>query len=797
MSHLPPALQALGNYRQFILWRLEGDQKRPVNPYTGTTHDPHDPAIWVDAATAYACAEALGCGVGFVFTRLDPFFFLDIDKCLQEDGNWDARAMDLCARFAGAAIEVSQSGRGLHIFGTGRVPLHSCKNAALKLEFYTEARFVALTGAGAIGSAAHDCSQALSEVIPVLFPDRGAQVPVELTEGPCADWNGPEDDEQLIDLMLNSRQSGGAVFGGKASIQALWVADENTLGLSYPDPQGMRPFDHSAADAALCQHLAFWTGRDAARINRLFERSALYREKWAAREDYRERTITRAIGLNTAVYGGKVKAATSADPIIVDPVAPAKVLTGTADVVLKEGFQYLAISQQKELFEGCVYVRDLHRAFTPDGGLLKPDQFRATYGGYVFALDAMNDKTTKSAWEAFTESQAATFPKAHGLCFRPEHPPGAVLQEESRLLVNTYVPIVTSKKAGDISRFTAHLEKMLPNPRDREILLAWMAACVQYPGCKFQWSPLVQGCEGNGKSLLIRCLAYAIGHRYTHLPNAQDLSNKFNAWLSNKLFIGVEEIYSADRREIIETLKPMITNDRIDIQGKGDDQFTGDNRANFLMCTNHKDAILKTHNDRRFAVFYCAQQEPEDMVAAGFHGEYFPRIYDWLRGGGYAMVNHYLSTYRIPAELNPAGNCHRAPGTSSTNEAISISLGGIEQEVLEAIAEGRTGFAGGWVSSIHLERLLSARRDSKRIPPAKRSALLKSLGYVPHPGLPDGRSNSIIPMDGGKPRLYIKFDSIPMTLKGAKQVVDAYVKAQQTHGADAVMASEIFTKPGG
>ncbi len=795
MDSLPPALSALAAYRQFILWRMDGDQKRPVNPYTGAVHDPHDPKGWTDAQTAINTASALGYGVGFVFTSLDPFFFLDIDKCLQDDGAWSPMAMDLCARFAGAAIEISQSGRGLHIFGTGRAPLHSCKNAALKLEFYTEARFVALTGTGAMGDAGFDCSQALAQVVPQFFPDRGANVPVEWTEGPCPDWNGPESDDELIDLMLQSRQGGGAVFGGKASIQALWVADEATLGLSYPDPQGLRPFDHSAADAALCQHLAFWTGRDAPRMARLFERSALHREKWAMREDYRTRTLTRAIGLNTAVYGGKVKLAEGGGPPPPESVTPHKILNGTPNAVLKDGFQYLAISQQTELFAGCVYVRDIHRIFTPDGALLKPDSFRATYGGYVFALDAMNDKTTKSAWEAFTESQGAQFPKAHNVCFRPEKPPGAIVEEEERLLVNTYVPITTKRVQGDVTRFLDLVAKILPVQSDRDIIINYMAACVQYPGHKFQWCPLLQGIDGNGKSLLIRAVAYAVGQRYTHLPNAQDLANKFNGWLLNKLFIGVEEVYAADRREIIETLKPMITNDRIDIQMKGSDQFTGDNRANFIMCSNHKDAILKTRNDRRFAVFYTAQQEPEDLVLAGFGGDYFPRMYDWLKKeGGYAAIAHYLATYRIAPALNPAGDLHRAPMTSSTMEAISISLGGIEQEVLEAIAEGRTGFAGSWVSSIHLDKLLTARNAGRRIPPTKRCALLKSLGYVPHPALPEGRSNAIISLDGGKPRLYIKRDSIPFSITGPKNAVDAYIKAQQSQGAEAGTAQEIFSK---
>ena len=48
---------------------------------------------------------------------------------------------------------------------------------------------------------------------------------------------------------------------------------------------------HSEADLALCNLLAFWTGGDPARMERLFAQSGLVRAKWRNRPDYRERTI--------------------------------------------------------------------------------------------------------------------------------------------------------------------------------------------------------------------------------------------------------------------------------------------------------------------------------------------------------------------------------------------------------------------------------------------------------------------------------------------------------------------------
>jgi hypothetical protein len=67
--------------------------------------------------------------------------------------------------------------------------------------------------------------------------------------------------------------------------KALW--DGSTLGYNGDD---------SAADMALMNMLAFWTGGNALQMERLFSRSGLgLRDKWRDRADYRDRTIRKAI----------------------------------------------------------------------------------------------------------------------------------------------------------------------------------------------------------------------------------------------------------------------------------------------------------------------------------------------------------------------------------------------------------------------------------------------------------------------------------------------------------------------
>ena len=784
MKSLPEALQPLAAYKQFILWinrpsttRPGAVDKLPIHPETGAVYNAHDPTIQLYAVDAIQMAPKHRAGVGFVFTANDPFFFLDIDKCYDPTTKqWSARARELCTTLSGAAVEVSQSGQGLHIIGSGPVVPHGCRNIAEGLELYTSGRFVALTGTHAVGRADFR-PPAIDSVINQFFPPLAPSEAAEWTTEPVAEWSGPADDDELIKKILKSKQNAGAIFQGRASIQDLWNADEDALAKAYPDTGGTRTFDHSSADMALCQHLAFWTGKDCERIDRLFRQSKLYRDKWESRSDYRQRTILNAVGLCKSVYGSREAIPENADPL-----------------VYRSGTQYMPYDQQLEHFKGCIYVRDLHRIFMPDGALLKPEQFNAMRGGFMFQ---QGEKSVRKAWEIFTESQGLIFPKAESICFRPEFEPGAIIEEEGRKLVNTYIPITTPRKAGDISPFRKHLALMLPVERDRTILLSYMAACIQYPGTKFQWTPLIQGCEGNGKTtLVITCMAHAIGHRYTHLPNASELGKggaKFNSWIQNKLFIGVEEVYVSDKREVLDALKPLITNPRIEIQGKGLDQVTGDNRANFIMCSNHKDAILKTRNDRRFCVFFTAQQEAAHLTRDGMDGAYFPDLYKWLRADGYAIVADYLANYEIPAAFNPAEQCHRAPDTSSTDEAVAASLGGIEQEILEAVEEDRPGFAHGWISSMALDKLIEDRKDRKRIPPNRRKEILQSLGYKLHPALKKGRTNIVTPLDLGKPRLYIKRDHIHAGLTDASNVTQIYIKAQEPGSSSApVDAGAVF-----
>lgn len=324
-------LAPLANYRQFVTVKLVPHptkpgktDKLPVSPFGLVGVDAHDPANWQTWQDAAALAQGLGAGytVGFELTDADPFFCCDIDGALMPDGTWSPLAQQLVAALPGCAVEVSQSGRGLHLWGAGPVPDHTKKNIPLGIEFYSSRRFIAL-GGGHVGGIVYP-NQHVAAFCARYFPPAAAAGDIP-DEGPREDWIGPASDDELIQRALGSRSLAG-VFSGKAAFADLWNGNRDVLCKSYPsDTPG--EYDASSADAALAQHLAFWTGCDVARIERLMRRSALAREKWDDRADYLvQRTIMGAAGQCRDVYRDPAeverRARAAAAPVATPPAVP-------------------------------------------------------------------------------------------------------------------------------------------------------------------------------------------------------------------------------------------------------------------------------------------------------------------------------------------------------------------------------------------------------------------------------------------------------------------------------------------
>jgi hypothetical protein len=138
----------LTELNQWILWRYEDGTKVPYQR-SGKKASSTNPATWAEyteVMEAYSRTHVYS-GVGFVFSVDDPYVGVDLDRCVKADGTPEGWAVGIIGKFADTYMELSPSGRGVHIFARGTLP-SSVGKVKVKdggIEMYSHARFFTIT----------------------------------------------------------------------------------------------------------------------------------------------------------------------------------------------------------------------------------------------------------------------------------------------------------------------------------------------------------------------------------------------------------------------------------------------------------------------------------------------------------------------------------------------------------------------------------------------------------------------------------------------------------------------------
>jgi putative DNA primase/helicase len=137
-----------------VLWRYESRNGRSTKvPYAvrGQRASSTAPQTWAGFAetqSAWHRSKEQYAGLGFVFSKGDPFAGIDLDDSLNEECHCKPWARGIVERFSDTYMEVSPSGQGLKIWARGSLP----KNVAGvpagdgSIELYDHARYFAVTG---------------------------------------------------------------------------------------------------------------------------------------------------------------------------------------------------------------------------------------------------------------------------------------------------------------------------------------------------------------------------------------------------------------------------------------------------------------------------------------------------------------------------------------------------------------------------------------------------------------------------------------------------------------------------
>lgn len=256
------------------------DNKIPRNPFNGMNAKANDPKTWGTFDQAVAACQRFGFEyIGFEFAP--PYFGVDLDHCIDD--------VDFCDEFVETLqsyTEISRSGDGIHIICKGTLPDGARRKGGV--EMYSEGRYFICTGN--IYKDEYKTVKECTDSVKFLH-NKYLYTPTAASSAPVATDDTPVtmDDIDILDKAVNSKsgQAFALLYGGDWSM--------------FPS--------HSEADMALCNHLAFWTGKNAEQMDRLFRKSGLMRDKWDQQrggDTYGNITIAKACAGCTNTYSPRV-----------------------------------------------------------------------------------------------------------------------------------------------------------------------------------------------------------------------------------------------------------------------------------------------------------------------------------------------------------------------------------------------------------------------------------------------------------------------------------------------------------
>jgi hypothetical protein len=247
---------------------------------------------------------------------------------------------------------------------------------------------------------------------------------------------------------------------------------------------------------------------------------------------------------------------------------------------------------------------------------------------------------------------------------------------------------------GDVGPWLAHVERMIPDDRERAHVLDVMAFKVQNPNRKINHAVLHGGAPGAGKDTLWAPFLWAIGGDgliNVSLVRNEELTSQWGYALETEVMVinELRQSEAKDRRALENQLKPLIAAppDMLPINRKGLHPYMALNRLFVLAYSNERVAINLPTEDRRWFVIWsdAGRMSPAESVG----------LWAWYKAGGMARVAAWLH-HRDVSAFNPG-----LPPMMTEAKAIMVEAGmsGAESFLVELMRARIGEFSKGVVGA--------------------------------------------------------------------------------------------------
>jgi len=297
--------------------------------------------------------------------------------------------------------------------------------------------------------------------------------------------------------------------------------------------------------------------------------------------------------------------------------------------------------------------------------------------------DILDGRTQPAAPASDLALNIYRIPVVNGRMFAPGE--DIIFDDGGRTWINTYrndlapdIPVKLGKRdRRNINLVDNHIRHLLPNEQEYGYLKHWLAFIVQNPGELTRWAVMLQGTEGDGKSFFMFLLKAVLGSTNVKPVNASTLESNFTDWAHGAQVIFIEEarMLGHGSADVLNKIKPNITNKEIEIHPKGKPPVGVRNTANYFITSNFKNAMPIGDNDRRYGVFFSQWQSKEQLTAfKAQHPTYYRELYDTLVQSPGAL-RKWLLQMDIPQDFiemgeAPITKAHKIMSNAATPQFI-------------------------------------------------------------------------------------------------------------------------------
>lgn len=349
----------------------------------------------------------------------------------------------------------------------------------------------------------------------------------------------------------------------------------------------------------------------------------------------------------------------------VPPVPPMKFKQSTRDAYELDSLEkFIDQLYYVEKQRRCVHVRD-------DGSwrIHNLDEFKTGYGNIK-----RNDRLMTKAWLESPERTTVRDIQYH---------PGKdlIYNYRGHMMINNYegndLKEIESPHEAQLSTFFEHVKYLFPIQEDAGLFIRWLAVSIQKPAVRVPWAPFLISEPGVGKGWIFALLQKLMGTQNCDTIGPKNIDDGFNEFLFEKTILLIDEVKMSGRNQydLVETLKPYITNPEISVNIKFGAKGTYPIFPNVICFSNHVNALAIKEDDRRFWVVKIAAHRRAP--------DYYQKLFEWLSTDGPAHLHKWL------ADLDLAGWSEQAPPPMTEAKRLMIDSfkSEIEKILDDAIAE--------------------------------------------------------------------------------------------------------------